>query len=119
VTRLSAATWTLALDLGVVATSGVVGVSLAAGLLLAGSATATPMGSTLPGCVPAYWTLEPDVRQVQSFQFDVWVTAEDRRVLWRSTYVYASRGCCQSHRNVVAEVVTRTQAPRTTVTECQ
>jgi hypothetical protein len=107
-----------ALDLGLVATSLVVGVMLA-GLLLTGAADGTPLGATLPGCVPAYWTMDPDSRQVETYQFEVWSIAEDRRVRWRETYVYPSRACCQSHRNVVAEVVARAKAQRTTVTECQ
>ena len=93
--HLSPVTWTLAF--------------LLAAIVGALGALATPLGRLLPGCVPAYWTMEPDVNQVQSYQFLVQIIEPDRRVRWQQDYTFVSRPCCQTVRNPVAEVVSHLQ----------
>jgi hypothetical protein len=74
-------------------------------------ADATPLGAVTPGCVPGYWTMEPEGGATWAFSVDV--TARGR--LWRETYTYPNAPCCELVRRVVTEVVQRVRDPNAKV----
>jgi hypothetical protein len=81
-------------------------------------AEGTPLGATRPGCVPAYWTMDPDA--TGGWHFEVRVL-EPHRLRWRAAYVFVSLPCCQVTRNAVADLAgqVRDRTARITVGECR
>lgn len=102
----------------------VLGTVLVLGLLLftpVAFAIAEPLGAPLPGCVPAYLTLDPDVRQVESYQFLAVIYEKDRRVRWQHEFVFPDRSCCQLTRNALVDVTRLLRDPSALVVigECR
>ena len=69
----------------------------------------------MPGCAPAYLTMDPDVRQMESTQFEVKIVEPDKRVRWSYDFIFSNRPCCQQTRNVVVDVVQRMKDRTATV----
>lgn len=69
------------------------------------------LGDPLPGCVPAYATLEPDAYAVSAFE--VRILEPDARMRWHYTFTFASRPCCRETWRAVSTVLRQVQDPGT------
>ena len=91
-------------------------------LLLVGVAHAQQIGSLVPGCQPAYWTMEPDVTVIESWQFEVKIQdAKTHVIRYRADHVHVTRACCQWSHAIVTETLSHLndRTAKVTVGDCR
>ena len=89
--------------------------AVAIALLFTSVATASSLGQTVPGCIPAYHTMEPDFGPYHHFEVKI-VDAKTHVVRWMWNYVHTSEPCCQWTRNAISDIVRRLSDPMVLIT---